>query len=72
MLYKKYDTHWNPVGAYIASNELKKALGIETIPLRKMKLEKVQVLDADLIYYANTNISNLPYTFTYKFLNKSK
>ena len=69
MLYKKYDTHWNPVGAYIASNELKKALEVETIPLRKLKLEKVQVLDADLVYYANTNISNLPYTFTYKFLN---
>lgn len=69
MLYKKYDTHWNPVGAYIASNELKKALDVETIPLRKMKLEKVPVLDADLVYYANTSINNLPLTFTYKFLD---
>lgn len=72
MLYKKYDTHWNPVGAYIASNEIKKALNIDTIPLRKMKLEKVAVLDADLVFYANTSINNLPQTFTYKFLNYKK
>lgn len=69
MLYRKYDTHWNPVGAYIASNLVKEALGVETIPLRKLKLEKVDVLDADLVYYANTNIANLPNTFTYKFLD---
>ena len=69
LLYKKYDTHWNPVGAYIATNILKEALGIETIPLRDLKLEKVKVLDADLVYYANTNLENLPYTFTYKFTN---
>lgn len=69
MLYKKYDTHWNPVGAYIASNVLKEALNVDTIPLRKMKLEKVSVLDADLAYYANTNLENLPWTFTYKFLD---
>ena len=69
LLYRKYDTHWNPVGAYIAANILKESLGIETIPLRKQKLKKVDVVDADLIYYANTNIENLPHTFTYKFLD---
>lgn len=69
LLYRKYDTHWNSVGAYIASNLVKEALGIGTIPLRKMKLEKIDVVDADLIYYANANIENLPHTFTYKFLN---
>lgn len=67
LLYRKYDTHWNPVGAYIASNLIKEALGVETIPLRKLKLEKVDILDADLAYYANTSIDNLPWTFTYKF-----
>ena len=69
VLYKKYDTHWNPVGAYIACNVLKEALNVETIPLRKLKLEKTKVIDADLAYYANTNIENLPWTFTYKFLD---
>ena len=69
LLYRKYDTHWNPVGAYIAANILKESLGIETIPLKKQKLKKVDVVDADLIYYANTNIENLPHSFTYKFLN---
>ena len=69
LLYRKYDTHWNPVGAYIASNVVKEALGVKTIPLRELKLEKIDVVDADLIYYANTNIENLPHSFTYKFLN---
>ena len=67
LLYKKYDSHWNSVGAYIAANEIKKALGLETIPLRDLKLRKEPTLDADLAYYGNTSVDALPMTFKYVF-----
>lgn len=67
LLYKKYDSHWNDVGGFIAANELKKALGLEVTPLREMKLKKIETLDADLAYYGNTSIDNLPMTFKYVF-----
>lgn len=67
LLYKKYDSHWNSVGGYIAANELKKALGVDVIPLRDLKLKKEKALDADLAYYGNTSVDSLPMTFKYVF-----
>lgn len=31
-LYRKYDTHWNRVGAYLAAQELDSALGVSSLP----------------------------------------
>ena len=69
LVYKKYDSHWNAIGGYVAANEIKKALGVETIPLRDLQLSKVPSLDADLAYYGNTSVENLPMTFKYVFMN---
>lgn len=67
LVYKKYDSHWNAVGGYIAANELKKALGLDVIPLRDLKLKKEPALEADLAYYGNTSVDSLPMTFKYVF-----
>lgn len=67
LVYKKYDSHWNAIGGFIAANELKKALGFETKPLRSYKLKKVPTLDADLAFYGNTSAESLPITFKYVF-----
>ena len=69
LVYKKYDSHWNSVGGYIAANELKKAMGLEVIPLRDLKLKKEPILDADLAYYGNTSVDSLPISFKYVFEN---
>ena len=69
LVYKKYDSHWNSVGGYIAANELKKALGLDIIPLRDLKLKKEPALDADLAYYGNTSVDTLPMSFKYVFEN---
>lgn len=69
LVYKKYDSHWNTVGGYIAANELKKALGLDIIPLRDLKLKKEPALDADLAYYGNTSVDSLPMSFKYVFEN---
>lgn len=67
LVYKKYDSHWNTIGGYIAANELKKALGLDIIPLRDLKLKKEPALDADLAYYGNTSVDSLPMSFKYVF-----
>ena len=69
LVYKKYDSHWNTIGGYIAANELKKALGLDVIPLRDLKLKKEPALDADLAYYGNTSVDSLPMSFKYVFEN---
>ena len=69
LLYKKYDSHWGSAGAYIAYNELKTKMGFDTIPISDLSLEREKVTDADLIYYANASIDNLPETFKYNFID---
>ncbi|MBO6119157.1 MAG: hypothetical protein J6P02_01680 [Lachnospiraceae bacterium] len=69
IVYKKYDSHWNAIGGYIASNEIKKSLGVATIPLRELKLRKEPALDADLAYYGNTSVESFPMSFKYVFEN---
>ena len=69
LVYKKYDSHWNSIGGFVAANELKKALGFKTENLRDFKLKKEETLDADLAYYGNTSIDSLPMTFKYVFEN---
>ncbi len=69
LVYKKYDSHWNAIGGFIAANEIKKALGLPTTSLRDMKLKKVPTMDADLAFYGNTSVENLPMTFKYVFEN---
>ena len=63
LVYKKYDSHWNSIGGFVAANELKKALGFKTENLRDFKLKKEETLDADLAYYGNTSIDSLPMMF---------
>ena len=69
LVYKKYDSHWNTIGGYVAANEIKKVLGLDIVPLRDLRLKKVPTLDADLAYYGNTSAETLPMTFKYEFLN---
>ena len=67
LVYRKYDSHWNSIGGFIAANELKRALGVKTENLRDFKLRKEETLDADLAYYGNTSVDSLPMTFKYVF-----
>ena len=69
LVYKKYDSHWNSIGGFIAANELKRAMGLKTENLREFKLKKEKTLDADLAYYGNTSVDSLPMTFKYIFEN---
>lgn len=69
LVYKKYDSHWNSIGGFVAANELKKALGFKPENLRDFKLRKEETLDADLAYYGNTSVDSLPLTFKYVFEN---
>ena len=50
-LYKKYDSHWNYLGAYLALNKIKEAMGLSTIPLYDLGLEKTIEETCDLAYF---------------------
>lgn len=39
-VYYKYDTHWNELGAYVASAEVFKALGIDASALQELQVTK--------------------------------
>ena len=51
VLYKKYDSHWNYVGAYLALNRIKEAMGLEVIPLYDLGLEKSHEETCDLAFF---------------------
>lgn len=51
VLYKKYDSHWNYLGAYLALNRIKEAMGLETIPLYDLGLEKSHEETCDLAFF---------------------
>ena len=51
VLYKKYDSHWNYLGAYLALNRIKEAMGLETIPLYDIGLEKTYEETCDLAFF---------------------
>ena len=47
-VYYKYDTHWNPVGAYIASQQIGKALVGSQVPLEEVELIQGPPASGDL------------------------
>lgn len=47
-VYYKYDTHWNPVGAYIASQQISQALVGSQIPLEEVELVQGPPISGDL------------------------
>lgn len=65
LTYRKYDSHWNAVGGYIAANKLKEALGLETIPLRDLKIHKTNDVPQDLVYYGGATDTTFPKTIDY-------
>lgn len=69
ILYKKYDSHWNYVGGYLAINKIKEALGLETTPLYDMDLEKYDYTYGDLIPYGNISVDGLTRSVEYNFKN---
>ena len=51
MLYKKYDSHWNYIGAYVAFNKIKEAMGLQTIPLYDIGIKKTYETSCDLAFF---------------------
>jgi len=71
ILYKKYDSHWNTVGAYLALNSIKEALGLEAKSLYDLDLEKYreEIALGDLIPFGNISSVNFAPNIEYKILN---
>lgn len=67
LTYRKYDSHWNAVGGYLASLKLKEALGFgdKNIPLRDLKIDKVDQMDTELIHFGNSTVEAFPMSFEY-------
>ena len=64
-LYKKYDSHWNKVGAYIAVTEVYKKLGMKYIPIEDIRVERIPETLKDLAYLGNVNADNYTDSFEY-------
>ena len=64
-LYKKYDSHWNKVGAYIAVTEIYKKLGMKYTDIEDIKVERVPETLKDLAYLGNVNADNYNDSFEY-------
>ena len=60
-VYYKYDTHWNPYGAYIGYSELLKSIGMEPITFNNFKSKKVLNNEGDLSNMAVLNDKLIPY-----------
>lgn len=67
LTYRKYDSHWNSVGGYIAATKIKEAFGYDSIPLRDIHIERTNKTDNTLVTYGGGNINNFQKTFEYKF-----
>lgn len=72
VLYKKYDSHWNYVGAYIALTMVEDALGIENTPLYNQSLKKYKSTDGDLISLGGISTNGLSEYTDYEFDNYKK
>ena len=64
-LYKKYDSHWNKVGAYIAVTEVYKKLGMKYTPINELRVERIPETLKDLAYLGNVNANNYNDSFEY-------
>lgn len=68
--YYRYDTHWNYVGAYIGTQALYKALGLETTDLHDVNMEKKDADVRGLITMGNLDDSryapDIDYIIDYK------
>ncbi len=71
-LYKKHDTHWNSAGAFIATQELYKALGLKTTDLMTVKVTEKTVSGGDLINLGGLSSEVYKEDITYKISYKSK
>ena len=69
LLYQKYDTHWNLVGAYLGVTMVENALGMETTPLHEMSLKKEKTNVGDLIPLSGNTVNGLAEYTDYKFDN---
>lgn len=65
LVYRKYDTHWNDVGAYIAAKKLFDIVGKKSEPLRNIKLEKINSQNNELGAYGGIDLSRYPKSFEY-------
>lgn len=65
-LYKKYDSHWNKIGAYIALTEIYKTLGMDYTPIEFLRVKKVPETIKDLTYLGNVNPDNYNDSFEYE------
>ena len=65
-LYKKYDSHWNKVGAYIAVTEVYKKLGMKYIPISELRASRTPELLKDLALLGNVNPDNYLDSFEYE------
>lgn len=66
VLYKKYDSHWNYIGAYIALNKIKETMGLRTIPLYDLGLEKGIEETCDLAFFGGIPSDTLKPSIDYK------
>lgn len=65
LLYKKYDSHWNDIGAYVAVKKIYEALGIDAVPLRDLLIWKCPMRDYELIPFGNFNMNDFSTSFEY-------
>lgn len=47
-VYRKYDTHWNNIGAYIGTDCLLQALDMESLPLEELSVNPYGFISGDL------------------------
>lgn len=52
-LYLKYDTHWNPLGAYIASQQISRAMGGRDVPLENLEIVSAGTTSGDMARMLN-------------------
>lgn len=68
--YRMYDTHWNQMGAFIATQTLYKTLGIETTDPRNLNVVQTEAYGGDLISMGGLNADNyeadIEYLLNYK------
>ncbi len=70
-LYRKYDSHWNKIAAYIGVTEIYKSLGMEFIPLTDLKAKKIPEMFKDLTFHGGVDPLKYNDSFEYELEYKS-
>lgn len=75
-MYKKYDSHWNMISAYLVTNEIYKQLGLKLPNLGSLEVNRTEECGwfateyspayRDLVLAANMNYTDYPSVFEYK------